>query len=191
MRNPATKIDEVLPVSKRPRSRFLWNAAGSLFLVLGLIGIPLPILPTTPFLLLAAACYFRGSPRMHRWMMTNRYFGTYLKDYRAGQGIPLKTKVSAIALLWLGIGTSVVLLLENLVVRIVLLVIGVAVTVHIALTKTKKATTEKRANHPKNRPYSSESLDPLKSTDPLESLNLPDSRNSASAFSNNSGRLSK
>lgn len=107
-------------------------------LALGMLGVPLPVLPTTPFLLLSAACFLRGSPRMHAWMVTNRFFGRFLADYRAGQGVPLATKVAAIALLWAGIGASAFLFVASPTARAVLLAIAVAVTVHIALIKVKK-----------------------------------------------------
>jgi uncharacterized membrane protein YbaN (DUF454 family) len=128
---------DYLLVSPAVKTRILWNIAGTFFLALGLIGIPLPVLPTTPFLLLAAACYLRGSERMYRWMHTNRWFGDYLSDYRAGKGVPKKTKVYSIATLWVVIGVSAYTLRENIPVVIVLLVVAVGVTVHILSIKTK------------------------------------------------------
>lgn len=117
--------------------RLLWTALGTLFLGIGIIGIPLPILPTTPFLLLAAACYIRGSPRMYRWMMTNRYFGRYLKDYSEGSGISRRAKAVALAVLWGLIGLSALLATENLIIRLVLLAVAAAVTVHLLTLRTK------------------------------------------------------
>lgn len=121
----------------RPRHvRALWNAAGTFFLAVGMIGVPLPFLPTTPFLILAAACYMRGSPRMHRWMLTNRYFGAYLKSYIEGKGLPVKTKVVSIATLWAVILFSALVVTESVIVRAVLLVVGIGVTIHLAALKT-------------------------------------------------------
>jgi uncharacterized membrane protein YbaN (DUF454 family) len=128
---------EYLLVSLFVNTRFLWNIGGTLFLALGLIGIPLPVLPTTPFLLLAAACYLRGSKRMYRWMHTNRWFGDYLSDYRAGKGVPRKTKVYSIATLWVVIGISMYAVRENIPVIAVLAVVALGVSVHILLIKTK------------------------------------------------------
>ena len=122
----------------RAWTRPLWNLGGFVCLGLGALGVPLPVLPTTPFLLLAAACFLRGSPRMHAWMMTNRYFGTYLAEYRAGHGIPTRTKVSAIALLWAGIGASAAIFVASALGRGALLAIAVAVTVHIVLIKPRR-----------------------------------------------------
>src|SRR4030043_2259032 len=81
--------------------------AGTLSTGLGIIGIFTPILPTTPFLLLAAACYLRSSPRFHRWLMNNRIFGSYIRNYTEGRGIPIKVKLFTIALLWATIGLSI------------------------------------------------------------------------------------
>jgi len=119
-------------------TRPLWSLAGGAFLALGALGVPLPVLPTTPFLLLSAACFLRGSPRVHAWMMTNRYFGRYLAEYRAGMGVPARTKTGAIALLWAGIGASTTFFVESWPVRGVLVAIAVAVTAHILMIRTKR-----------------------------------------------------
>lgn len=119
--------------------RTLWNAAGTLFLVLGIIGIPVPLLPTTPLLLLAAACYLRGSSRMHRWLLTNKYFGGYLSDYRMGRGMPARIKATTLAILWIFLGATILLAVTDTILRAVLLLIGTGVTIHILMLKTKKS----------------------------------------------------
>ena len=81
--------------------RALFFVAGSVSLAIGTIGIVLPILPTTPLLLLALACYCRSSKRMTKWVLTNKYFGSYIRRYKEGKGIPIKTKIIAIATLWI------------------------------------------------------------------------------------------
>lgn len=118
--------------------RPLWNAAGAVFLALGAIGVPLPVLPTTPFLLLAAACFLRGSPRMYGWMMSNRLFGRQLAAYRAGQGVPARTKAMAVTLLWIGIGVSIALVVPGTAWRLLLAAIGAAVTLHILALPTRR-----------------------------------------------------
>lgn len=118
--------------------RALWNAAGTLFLVLGVIGIPVPLLPTTPFLLLAAACYLRGSARMHKWLLTNKYFGGYLNDYRMGKGMSVGAKATTLALLWIFIGGATLFAVSDIIVRGLLLLIATVVTVHILMLRTKK-----------------------------------------------------
>jgi len=133
--------DDALPKSPAASggiSRLLWNAAGTFFLSLGIVGIVIPLLPTTPFLLLAAACYLRGSARMHRWILTNRYFGEYLRDYQAGRGMPWKNKIVTVSLLWAVIAFSAVFATSSTIIRIVLLVVAVGVTIHILTLKTKR-----------------------------------------------------
>ena len=85
----------------------LYAAAGGLAFALGVAGIFLPLLPTTPFLLLASACFLRGSPAAHRWMHSHPRFGPYLTAYEQGRGIPLRAKVVAIVLLWLSMGATI------------------------------------------------------------------------------------
>ncbi len=74
--------------------------AGVLAVLLGILGIFLPLLPTTPFLLLASWCFARGSNRLHRWLLTHPVFGDYLRNFEAGRGIPLKAKILATVMLW-------------------------------------------------------------------------------------------
>lgn len=116
--------------------RYLLIAGGTLCLVLGTVGMLLPVLPTTPFLLLAAVCYARSSERFYRWLMTNRWFGEYISNYRAGRGIPLKQKVLTILLLWLTIGYAAAFVVTAWWARLLLLGIAVGVTVHLVKIKT-------------------------------------------------------
>lgn len=104
---------------------------------LGILGMFLPILPTTPFLLLAAACFAKSSNRFYHWLLNNKWFGSYIKNYREGKGIPLKIKIMALGFLWSTILLSTIFFLDNIYVRIVLLLIALAVTIHISLIKTK------------------------------------------------------
>lgn len=104
---------------------------------LGILGMFLPILPTTPFLLLAAACFAKSSNRFYHWLLNNKWFGSYIKNYREGKVIPLKIKIMALVFLWSTILLSTIFFLDNIYVRIVLLLIALAVTIHISLIKTK------------------------------------------------------
>ncbi|HUW42787.1 MAG TPA: YbaN family protein [Thermoplasmata archaeon] len=122
--------------------RCIWTVTGTFFLALGLIGIVVPLLPTTPFLLLAAACYLRGSRRMYRWLLTNRIFGRYLRDYREKRGIPMKVKIATLSLLWATIAFTAFIVLQDLIVQIILLAIAAAVTMHILLIKTARENRE-------------------------------------------------
>ena len=112
--------------------------AGTFFLGLGIIGIFLPILPTTPFLLLAAACYARSSKRFYSWLLNNKWFGNYIKNYREGKGVPLKVKILSISFLWITIVFSAFFVVTILFVRIILILIAVAVTIHILSIRTLK-----------------------------------------------------
>jgi len=117
-------------------SRRLFILTGSLLLGLAIVGIFLPLLPTTPLLLLAAACYARGSDRFYRWLVNNRWFGEYIRSYREGKGIPLRIKAFTISLLWITIGCSAAFAVHTLPIRIVLIVIAIAVTTHILFIRT-------------------------------------------------------
>lgn len=86
--------------------RYLLLATGWLSVALGVLGIFLPVLPTTPFLLLAAACFARSSPRFHHWLVHHPKLGPWIRDYLSGEGIPLKGKIYAIGLMWASIGLS-------------------------------------------------------------------------------------
>ena len=108
---------------------------GTITLILGAIGIVLPILPTTPFLLLSLACYFRSSERMTHWMLNNKYFGKYIKNYKEGKGIPLKTKIFAITFLWITIGYAIYIVPIWLA-QLTMFIIAAAVTIHLIRVPT-------------------------------------------------------
>jgi len=120
--------------------------AGTISVGIGVVGIFVPLLPTTPFLLLAAACYLRSSERFYRWLLANRFFGTYVRNYIEGKGMPLRTKAYIIALLWSTIGLSVFLTSPNTIVKIVLLVVAIGVTLHIILLKRVKTDKSRGPN---------------------------------------------
>jgi len=115
--------------------RALLIASGTISLALGIIGIVIPVLPTTPFLLLAAACYARSSEKFYKWLIGNRFFGKYILNYKEGRGIPARIKVLSITFLWAAIIISVCMV-DNLPLRIILAVIASMVTLHIAMIKT-------------------------------------------------------
>jgi uncharacterized membrane protein YbaN (DUF454 family) len=128
------------PTAKRK----LLIGAGTLSTGLGIIGIFVPILPTTPFLLLAAACYMRSSERSYRWLISNRIFGAYVRNYIEGRGIPIRIKILTILLLWLTIGLTVTFGVQNTIVRIVLICVAIGVTMHIILIKKRKFEDSQR-----------------------------------------------
>jgi len=111
--------------------------AGSLAVGIGIVGIFVPLLPTTPFLLLAAACYIKSSPSLYKWLITNKYFGNYIKNYREGKGIPVKIRTYTIVFLWLTICISAIFV-NCLYARIFLLLVAIGVTIHVSTIKTLK-----------------------------------------------------
>jgi len=121
--------------------------AGTFFVGLGVIGIFLPLLPTTPFLLLAAACYARSSKRFYNWLLNNKWFGNYIKNYREGKGVPLKVKILTISILWATIIISCVIV-SSLLVWIILVLIAIGVTIHVLTIRTfKKGKNKKKSKH--------------------------------------------
>lgn len=117
--------------------RRLLIIAGTFFVGIGIIGIFIPLLPTTPFLLLAAVCYARSSKRFYNWLLNNRWFGIYIKNYLERKGVPLKVKIQTISILWIIIITSCVII-SNLLVWIILVLIAIGVTIHVLTIRTFK-----------------------------------------------------
>lgn len=111
--------------------KIILNVIGCLAVVLGVLGIFLPLLPTTPFLLLASACFARGSTRMHNWLQTNRVFGKYLRDYENGKGIPLRGKIWILIFMWTSMSYSIWRLHDRLVLQLVVVAIGTGVTIYL------------------------------------------------------------
>jgi uncharacterized membrane protein YbaN (DUF454 family) len=125
--------------------RTLWFVAGTICVVLGAIGMVLPILPTTPFLLAAAACYYKSSEKMHRWLLNNKWFGEYIRNYTEGKGLTKKTKITALTVLWATICFSTVFMLNRLLpaqlvlpMQIVMVAVAIAVSAHILRLPTFK-----------------------------------------------------
>lgn len=110
--------------------KIILNAIGVLAVLLGVLGIFLPLLPTTPFLLLASTCFARASPRLHNWLQTNKVFGNYLRDYENGKGIPLRGKVWILIFMWGSMGYSI-WRTDHLWLRIVVVAIGAGVTIYL------------------------------------------------------------
>ena len=126
-------------------ARVVFFLLGTFFVVLGAIGILLPVLPTTPFMLLAAACYARSSLRFYNWLLNNKIFGPTIRQWREDGSVALKTKVLAIALLVLTLGTSVTFFVPKVYVRLVLVLVGVWVIWFILRlpTRAKKRDPER------------------------------------------------
>jgi len=118
--------------------RYILLFSGVLFLFLGIIGVFIPILPTTPFLLLSAACFARSSKKFYHWLLTNKWFGSYIKNYHEGKGITLLVKIIVISLLWMTILGSILFISPHFWMKIVPIMIAFLVSLHIILIKTYK-----------------------------------------------------
>jgi uncharacterized membrane protein YbaN (DUF454 family) len=116
--------------------RAILVAAGTVLVGVGILGIFLPLLPTTVFFLMAAACYGKSSPEAYRWLTTNRWFGRYLRDYREEHGATIGAKLFSLGSLWLGIGLSAYFLRANLWIDGILLLVALGVTVHLLTLNT-------------------------------------------------------
>ena len=119
--------------ASNPFVRVLWILAGTIFVVLGGLGVLLPGLPTTPFLILAAACYIRSSQRLYDWLITNKTFGPYLKDYREGKGMPKNAKILAVSMIVIFVGYAVVFALEGLMLKVFVGLFGLVGIFYIIL----------------------------------------------------------
>ncbi|UUC48732.1 YbaN family protein [Pseudomonas citronellolis] len=118
--------------------RYLLLAVGWLSVALGVAGIFLPLLPTTPFLLLAAACFMRSSQRFYDWLVSHPRLGPWISDYLEGNGIPLKGKLYTVGLMWISIGFSCYLV-PHLWTRVFMLSCAVLVSLYILLkVKTRR-----------------------------------------------------
>lgn len=116
--------------------KVLYIILGSISLVLGVVGIFLPLLPTTPFLLLTAALYFRSSPRLYEWLLNHKYMGPYIRNFRENKAIPLRAKIVSVSLLWLTIGYCILFVVPLWWVKLLLFGIAAGVTWHILSFKT-------------------------------------------------------
>lgn len=124
--------------------RPLLIACGFISVFLGIIGIFFPVLPTTPFLLLAAFCFARSSDRFLNWLQTNRWLGAYIRNYREGRGMPLREKILTLAALWLSITLTAFLVISAWWVRILLFAIAAGVTIHLVRIKTYRPDSAAR-----------------------------------------------
>ncbi|NLE44032.1 MAG: DUF454 domain-containing protein [Chloroflexi bacterium] len=109
---------------------------GVLSLALGIVGVFLPLVPTTPFLLLAAACFARSSEQLYRWLMHHKVLGPYIRCYREHKAITLRAKLGTLFLLWGTILYSAAFVVDTWLVRGVLGAVALGVTVHILSLRT-------------------------------------------------------
>lgn len=116
-------------------SKLVLNILGTVFLFIGVLGIVLPLLPATPFFLLASACYVRGSEKLHHWLMNHRYLGPYITNIKDKRGMPRRAKVVTITVLWASLAYSMYRLDSSLL-DLTLVIVGIGVTTLILKLKT-------------------------------------------------------
>ena len=117
----------------KPIMRIALLAAGVLCVILGVIGIFLPILPTTPFLLLAAACFARSCDSCYAWLLNHRWFGSFIRNWHEHHGVTRRQRAAALAMLWTGIAISVAYGSELWWVRLMLVAIATGTTLYLVL----------------------------------------------------------
>ncbi len=134
-------------VKSKPRQicwvwRVICYIVGITSLGLAILGLILPLLPTTPFLILSAICFAKSSIRLYNWLHSNRFFGKELSRYRNREGIPLRLKVYTLSLLWITILSSVHFFVapDRLLIKILLVLIATGVSFHVLMIKTYRAS---------------------------------------------------
>jgi len=119
--------------------RYIMISLGTIFLALGAIGVVVPGLPTTPFLLLAAALYVRSSERLYSWLLNHKVFGKIVRDFRETRSISIRTKLISTGTMWAMIVISICLFIDNLAVEITISALGAVGTVVLLLIPTTKS----------------------------------------------------
>ena len=120
--------------------KWLLVSAGVLAVGLGVLGIFLPLLPTTPLLLLAAGCFVRSSPRLYTWLIHRKWFGKYIHHYREHHAITPQARLVTLILLWGVIGSTALFAIDIWWIRVLLGIVAVSVTLHIV--QLRKLTPE-------------------------------------------------
>lgn len=109
--------------------RIIWIILGLLFVGIGTLGIFVPGLPTTIFMILAAACFIRSSEKLYKWLINNKFFGKYIKDYREGKGMPRKAKITAVTMMIIFITLATIpfspISVESFTIKIIVILVGI------------------------------------------------------------------
>jgi uncharacterized membrane protein YbaN (DUF454 family) len=116
---------------------FFFSLGVTLFGV-GAAGVIIPVLPTTPFVLASFFCFGKSSKKAENWISNNRYFGSYIENYKTKQGVPVDIKLKSIAFLWLMLILSCIFFFNQFYIFLLLIIVGITVTAHILRLKTKK-----------------------------------------------------
>ena len=110
--------------------RIFYLLLGWFSLITGIIGIFLPLLPTTPLVLLAAWCFSKSSERFHTWLINHKFFGPIVSDWQSNDGIPRKSRNRAIIFMWLGMAISI-LMVSRFWATVGLVCIGICVSIYL------------------------------------------------------------
>ena len=124
--------------SLSPLLKYLYLISGFLLVFIGVVGIFLPLLPTTIFLILASICFLKSSPKANEWLKNHKLLGAYIDNYQNKTGLTRNAKIVNIITLWVSISLSAFLLTEELYIRLILLIIAIGVTIHLLMIKTKR-----------------------------------------------------
>lgn len=118
--------------------KILLISAGTVSVAMGIIGVFVPILPTTPFLLFSAWCYAKSSEKFYNKLMDNKILGGYIKNYRDKKAMPRRVKIVTISLLWISILYSAIFAVSNIWLSLLLVIIAVLVSLHLISLRTIK-----------------------------------------------------
>lgn len=133
-----TENPEIKNVQLPKLYRYFYLISGFLLVAIGVIGIFLPVLPTTIFLILASACFVKSSPKANEWLRNHRILGMYVKNYQDKSGLTVRAKIFNITFLWIMILLSAFYLTDEFYIKIILLLIASGVTIHLLMIKTRK-----------------------------------------------------
>ncbi len=118
-------------------NRYFYLISGFLLVAIGVIGIFLPVLPTTIFLILASACFVKSSPKANEWLRNHKILGIYIKNYQDKTGLTVKSKIFNITFLWIMILLSAFYFTDEWYIKLILIGIAIGVTIHLMMIKTK------------------------------------------------------
>ena len=118
--------------------KYILIVLGSLSLVLGVIGIFLPLIPTTPLLLLSAALYIRSSEKLYLWLINQKHLGAYIRNFRENKAIPLRAKIISVSMVWITLIYCTITISEQIWVKSLFIILAIGITWHILSYKTLK-----------------------------------------------------
>lgn len=118
--------------------KIILTILGIISLILGIVGIFVPLLPTTPFLLLSAAIFFRTSPRLYEWLLNQKYLGRYIRNFRENKSIPLHAKIISVTMIWITLGYCTIFVAPYLWLKPLFIILAITISAHILSYKTLK-----------------------------------------------------